>query len=233
MCRVLVIEDDELIAELERDFLLASNFEVEIANSGAIGLQMAKAYDYVAILLDLMLPEKDGITICREIRKVSNVPIIMVTAKKEDMDKIRGLSVGADDYIIKPFSPTELVARVRAHINVHQRLYLEFGKADNIEESICIKNLKILPKARRIFKDEKEISLTNKEFELLLFFIDNPNVVLSKDIIFDRIWGMDAIGDTATVTVHVNRLREKIETNLSNPVILQTVWGAGYRFCIE
>jgi DNA-binding response OmpR family regulator len=229
--KVLIIEDDRLIAELERDFLEANNFDVEIAETGGEGISLLEQEMFDAILLDLMLPEMDGITVCREIRKKSNVPIIMVTAKKEDVDKIRGLAVGADDYIVKPFSPTELVARVRAHIGIHERIKNEF-KQVKVEEKIQIRNLAIYPKARRILRDEEELSLTNKEYDLLMFFIENPNIAFSKDTLFDRIWGMDAVGDTATVTVHVYRLREKIEPNVENSLI-QTVWGIGYRFRLE
>ncbi|GLB28490.1 DNA-binding response regulator [Lacrimispora amygdalina] len=229
--KVLIVEDDRLIAELERDFLLASNFEIEIAETGMDGIGFIEKEEFDAVLLDLMLPQMDGTSVCRKIREKSNVPIIMVTAKKEDVDKIRGLAVGADDYIVKPFSPTELVARVRAHISIHERIKKEF-EHEEIEEKIEIRNLEIYPKARRIFRNKEEVALTNKEFELLLFFIENPNIAFSKDTLFDRIWGMDAVGDTATVTVHVNRLREKIEPDEENPMI-QTVWGIGYRFRLE
>lgn len=229
--KILVIEDDRLIAELERDFLAASNFDVDIAMTGKEGLEFIGNTEFDAVLLDLMLPEMDGICVCREIRKESNVPIIMVTAKKEDADKIRGLAVGADDYVLKPFSPTELVARVRAHINIHERIKKEYEQ-EEIEEKIEVRNLMIYPQARRILRDNQEISLTNKEFDLLLFLLENPNIAFSKDTIFDRVWGMDSMGDASTVTVHVNRLREKIEPDVEIPMI-QTVWGIGYRFRLE
>lgn len=230
--KILIIEDDELIAELERDFLLASNFEVVIANNGKEGVMDAKTDEFDAVLLDLMLPEIDGIMVCRQIRQFSNIPIIMVTAKKEDVDKIRGLAVGADDYVVKPFSPTELVARVRAHINMHERVKKEFknvSELEDLKEVIQIRNITIQQRARRIFRDEQEINLTNKEFDLLQFFIENPNIVFSKETIFDRVWGEEAVGDLSTVTVHVNRVREKIEPDTKEPMI-QTVWGVGYRF---
>lgn len=230
MYRVLIIEDDELIAELERDYLEASGFEVVIELNGTRGLEEVMAGGYDTLILDVMLPGKSGFDICREVRAVSDIPVIMVTAKKEDVDKIRGLGLGADDYMVKPFSPAELVARVRSHIQIHERLLAQ--KEVQQTQSITIKDMTILPMERRVFVDEQEVSLTNKEFELLLFFSENPNIVFSKEILFDRIWGMETVGNTATVTVHVNRLREKVEKDPSNPQYIETVWGAGYRFKI-
>lgn len=228
MKRVLLVEDDELIAELERDFLEASNFQVEIELDGERGLKKALRGDYDALILDVMLPGENGFEICREVRRSLNLPVIMVTAKKEDVDKIRGLGLGADDYIVKPFSPAELVARVHSHIKIHERLLEE--KRENQKSVIQIDDIAVYPGERRVYKNEEEIFLTNKEFELLLFFIENPNIVFSKDALFDRIWGMDSAGSTATVTVHINRLREKIEKDVSDPRLIETVWGAGYRF---
>ena len=228
MKRVLLVEDDELIAELERDFLEASNFRVEIELDGERGLKKALRGDYDALILDVMLPGENGFEICREVRRSLNLPVIMVTAKKEDVDKIRGLGLGADDYIVKPFSPAELVARVHSHIKIHERLLEE--KRENQKSVIQIDDIAVYPGERRVYKNEEEILLTNKEFELLLFFIENPNIVFSKDALFDRIWGMDSAGSTATVTVHINRLREKIEKDVSDPRLIETVWGAGYRF---
>ena len=228
MKRVLLVEDDELIAELERDFLEASNFQVEIELDGDRGLKKALRGDYDALILDVMLPGKNGFEICREVRRSLNLPVIMVTAKKEDVDKIRGLGLGADDYIVKPFSPAELVARVHSHIKMHERLLEE--KRENQKSVIQIDDIAVYPGERRVYKNEEEILLTNKEFELLLFFIENPNIVFSKDVLFERIWGMDSAGSTATVTVHINRLREKIEKDVSDPRLIETVWGAGYRF---
>ncbi len=228
MKRVLLVEDDELIAELERDFLEASNFQVEIELDGERGLKKALRGDYDALILDVMLPGENGFEICREVRRSLNLPVIMVTAKKEDVDKIRGLGLGADDYIVKPFSPAELVARVHSHIKMHERLLEE--KRENQKSVIQIDDIAVYPGERRVYKNEEEILLTNKEFELLLFFIENPNIVFSKDVLFERIWGMDSAGSTATVTVHINRLREKIEKDVSDPRLIETVWGAGYRF---
>lgn len=228
MSQVLIVEDDKWIAELERDYLEANGFGVEVAYNGLEGEKMALELKYDAVLLDVMLPGKTGFEICREIRKNRNLPIIMVTAKKEDVDKIRGLGLGADDYLVKPFSPAELVARVKSHIQIHN-LLLE-SKEQNQEQEISYQNLTIMPKSRRVYLDEKEVLLVNKEFELLLFLAENPNIVFSKDTLFDRIWGMDAMGDAATVTVHINRLRDKLTRNLSSRKFIETVWGAGYCF---
>ena len=213
MEKILIIEDDELIAELERDYLEANGFEADIAFDGINGEKRAKSEQYDAILLDVMLPGKTGFDVCRELRRTLRLPIIMVTAKKEDIDKIRGLGLGADDYLVKPFSPVELVARVKSHIHIHKLLLDD--QEEKEETEITYQNLTILPKSRMVYVDNKEVVLVNKEFELLLFMADNPNIVFSKDTLFDRVWGMDSIGDAATVTVHINR------------------WGAGYRFRIN
>lgn len=228
MNEILIVEDDELIADLERDYLEANGFTVEVAYDGNTGENLAIQTDYSAILLDIMLPGKSGFDICREIRKSKHVPIIMVTARKEEIDKIRGLGLGADDYLVKPFSPAELVARVKSHIQIHDML-LETREPDK-EHKIFFENLTILPQSRRVYLDDKEVVLVNKEFELLLFLAENPNIVFSKNTLFDRIWGMDAMGDTATVTVHINRLRDKLAKNFTKTQYIETVWGAGYRF---
>ena len=177
-----------------------------------------------------MLPGIDGFEVCRAIRSQKDIPILMVTAKKEDIDKIRGLGIGADDYIVKPFSPSELVARVSAHLSRYERLTKRDETNENNSSELVFGSLRILPEAWRVYVGDKEIRLTNKEFELLLFMANNPNIVLTKDKLFDRIWGLDSLGDTATVTVHINRIREKIEEDSSNPIYIETVWGAGYRF---
>ena len=230
MRRILVVEDDELIAELERDYLEANGYEVSIAFDGDEGLRLAKGGGWDLLLLDVMLPGASGFDICREIRREAHVPIILVTARKTDVDKIRGLGLGADDYIVKPFSPSELVARVRAHIDIHERLL--GAAASGKEGAIVVRDLRILAPSRRVFLGEREVPLTNKEFELLLFLASNPNIVFSKERLFDRVWGEDAVGDAATVTVHINRIREKIERDTSNPEYIETVWGAGYRFTV-
>ena len=227
MNKILIVEDDELIAQLERDYLEASGFSVEIRLNGAGILEEISAGQYDALVLDVMLPGRSGFELCREIRRESNIPILMVTAKKEDVDKIRGLGLGADDYILKPFSPAELVARVKTHIHIHDMLLEQRGK--ETEKGIEVGLLKILPRERRVFVDGKEKILANREFELLLFLVENPNIVFSREALFERIWGEDAAGNTATVTVHINRLREKLEEE-AGPHYIQTVWGAGYRF---
>ena len=188
MERVLIIEDDELIAELERDYLEANGYETALAFDGITGEQKAKTEKYDAILLDVMLPGKTGFDVCRELRKSLRLPIIMVTAKKEDIDKIRGLGLGADDYLVKPFSPTEQVARVKSHIYIHNLLSAT-EEEEQQETEITYRNLTILPKSRRVYLDKKEVVLVNKEFELLLFLAENPNLVFSKDTLFDRVWG--------------------------------------------
>lgn len=229
MSRVLIVEDDELIADLERDYLEAHGFEVDIAFNGLEGEQKALQSEYDAMLLDIMMPGKTGFEVCKEIRKKKNMPIIMVTAKKDDIDKIRGLGLGIDDYIVKPFNPTELVARVKAHIQIHELLLNTKGK-DTEEIEMSFHNLTIFTKSRRVYLSGKEIALVNREFELLLFLAESPNIVFSKDTLFDRIWGMDAMGDLATVTVHVNRLRDKLGKESKETQFIETVWGAGYRF---
>lgn len=232
MRRILIVEDDKLIAELERDYLEINGFETEIAINGDKGLELALNEDFDLILLDLMLPSKDGFQLCREIRNNKEIPILMVTAKKESIDKIRGLGLGADDYIVKPFDPSELVARVNAHLSRYDRL-TSMEKNDDLElGAITLGRVKILPKAWRVYVDDKEVKFANKEFELLLFLATNPNIVFSKTTLLDRIWGLDSLADVATVTVHVNRIREKIEEDSSNPKFIETVWGAGYRFKI-
>ena len=231
MEKVLIIEDDELIAELERDYLEAGGFQVEIALDVTTGLQKAQTEEYGTVVLDVMLPGKNGFEICRELRRNQDLPIIMVTARREDVDKIRGLGLGADDYMVKPFSPAELVARVRSHIMIHQRL-LE-RKEGRKPTQLLMGNLKILPEERRVFLGEEEIALANKEFELLLLMAQNPNIAFSKETLFNRIWGMDSVGATDTVTVHINRLRQKLERNSASPRMIETVWGVGYRFKIN
>ena len=227
MKRILIIEDDKAIAELERDYLEANDFSVEIISDGKKGEEKALAEGFDLILLDLMLPSADGFAVCRAIRKEKGTPILMVSARQEEIDKVRGLGLGADDYIVKPFSPNELVARVKAHIARYERLTQKTTQASN---SIFTGDLEIQPEARRVFTGGKEVSLTRREFDLLLFFAQNPGIAFSKDKLFDRIWGMDALGDTATVMVHINRIREKIEPNPATPVYIETVWGVGYRF---
>ncbi|MCM1363004.1 MAG: response regulator transcription factor [Clostridiales bacterium] len=227
MNKILIIEDDIAIAEIERDYLEINGFEVKIETDGVSGMNTALKSGFQLILLDLMLPQIDGFTVCRSLREHLDIPILMVTAKKEDIDKIRGLGLGADDYIVKLFSPGELVARVQAHIAAYNRLK---GSIQEIQPEITVGAIRINPKSHRVFVKEKEISLKNKEYELLLFLVTNADMVFDKETLYERIWGMDAVGDNATVAVHINRLREKIEDDPSNPHYVETVWGAGYRF---
>ena len=226
MKKILIVEDDTAIAEIERDFLEISGFETVIVGTGPEGLEQASSGGYDLVLLDLMLPGMDGFEICRRLRETIDVPILMVTAKIEDAHKIRGLGLGADDYIAKPFSPTELVARVKANLAQYDRLT---AGQSRIEE-LTVGNIKINPGAHRIYVDNEEVDLKNKEYELLFFLATNADIVFSRETLYERIWGMDALGDIATVSVHINRLREKIERDPSNPQHIQTVWGAGYRF---
>lgn len=225
MERILIIEDDELIAQLERDYLLAEGMEADLVENGRKGLEQFERGTYDAVILDLMLPGKNGFEICREIRRHSDVPILLVTARREDIDKIKGLGLGADDYVVKPFSPVELVARVKAHMQIHQSL-----KAEKAQTTIQAGRLTICPEAYTASRDGLPLDLTSREFELLVFFVRNPNIVFSREQLFDRIWGMEAVGDMSTVTVHVNKLREKIEDDPSDPRMIKTVWGVGYRF---
>ena len=227
MSRILIVEDEQAIAELERDYLELSGFEVEVANDGQTGLQRSLTEDYNLIILDLMLPEVDGFEICRQVRAEKNTPIIMVSAKKDDIDKIRGLGLGADDYMTKPFSPSELVARVKAHMARYERLV---GSAVEENKVIEIRGIKIDTTARRVWINGEEKSFTTKEFDLLTFLASHPNHVYTKDELFSEIWDMESIGDIATVTVHIKKIREKIEFDTSKPQYIETIWGVGYRF---
>lgn len=227
MSKVLIVEDEDAIAEIERDYLELSGFDVTLASDGKEGLDIALKEDFDIIILDIMLPGMDGFDICKEIRKEKDIPIIMVSAKKEDIDKIRGLGIGADDYMTKPFSPSELVARVKAHLARYERL-LTNNKPEN--EIIEIRGIKIDKTARRVFVNGEERSFTTKEFDLLTFLAEHPNHVYTKEELFREIWDMDSIGDIATVTVHIKKIREKIEADTSNPQYIETIWGVGYRF---
>lgn len=227
MSKILIIEDEEVIADLEKDYLELSGFEVEITNNGKDGLDKAMSGDFSLVILDLMLPEMDGFEVCKKIREEKNIPIIMVSAKKDDIDKIRGLGLGADDYMTKPFSPSELVARVKAHLNRYDRLVGSLQKKNDLIE---IRGLQIDKAARRVWVDSEEKAFTSKEFDLLAFLAENPNRVFSKEELFREIWDMDSIGDIATVTVHIKKIREKIEYDSANPQYIETIWGVGYRF---
>jgi DNA-binding response OmpR family regulator len=226
--RILIIEDDSAIAALEKDYLEIDNFEVVIEGDGRKGMERALKEQFALILLDLMLPGKDGMAICRDIREKVDIPILMVTARIEDIDKIRGLGLGADDYITKPFAPAELVARVKSHISRYARLTKK--SSSKAFDELDFGSLRINNSTHQVFVDEDEITLTRKEFELLSFLAANKELVFSKEQLYDRLWGEDMYGDIKTVAVHIKRLREKIEKNPSEPVHLQTVWGTGYKF---
>jgi DNA-binding response OmpR family regulator len=227
MSKILIVEDEEAIAELEEDYLELSGFEVEVENDGTKGLERALAENFDMYILDLMLPGTDGFEICKRIREVKNTPILMVSAKKDDIDKIRGLGLGADDYITKPFSPSELVARVKAHLARYERLIGSNAEANDVIE---IRGIRIDKTARRVWVNDEEKQFTTKEFDLLTFLAQHPNHVFTKDELFREIWDMESIGDVATVTVHIKKIREKIELNTAKPQYIETIWGVGYRF---
>lgn len=225
--KILIVEDEESIAELEKDYLEMSGFLAEIETKGDTGLKKALEEEFDLFILDLMLPNVDGFEICKSIREVKNTPIIVVSAKKDDIDKIKGLGLGADDYITKPFSPSELVARVKAHMARYERLV---GSNVLPNDIIEIRGIRIDKTARRVFVNGEEKLLTAKEFDLLTFLASNPNHVYTKEELFQKIWDMESIGDIATVTVHIKKIREKIEYDTSNPQYIETIWGVGYRF---
>lgn len=226
--KILIIEDDLSIAELENDYLTMNGFECDIAINGTLGLQMAMQGDYALVIVDVMLPGRDGFSICKELRKEKDIPIIFLSAKGDEVDKIRGLGLGADDYMTKPFSPSELVARVKTHISRYEKLVAR--NPEKKSDVLTIRGLKIDKNARRVYVDGNEVSMPVKEYELLLFLAENPNIVFSKERLFDRIWGMDAMGDVSTVTVHIQRIRDKVDKGQSGNKYIETVWGAGYRF---
>ena len=230
MSRILIVEDEVDIANLEKDQLELSGFEVQIENDGTSGLARALAEDFDLFILDLMLPGIDGFEICKEIREKKNMPILMVSAKKDDIDKIRGLGLGADDYITKPFSPSELVARVKAHLARYERLIGSNAVENDIVE---IRGIRIDKTARRVWVNGEEKQFTTKEFDLLVFLAENPNHVFTKEELFQRVWDMESIGDIATVTVHIKKIREKIELNTAKPQYIETIWGVGYRFKLQ
>ncbi len=226
--KILIVEDEESIAELERDYLELSGFLVDIEADGEQGARRALEQDYALLILDLMLPGKDGFEICREVREQKDIPILMVSARRDDIDKIRGLGLGADDYMTKPFSASELVARVKAHLSRYERL-LGSGREEN--STIEIRGLRIDSTARRVWVNNEEVGFTSREFDLLLFLASHPNHVYTKEELFREIWKMDSVGDIATVTVHIKKLREKIEqNNAARPQYIETIWGVGYRF---
>ena len=229
MKKILIVEDDFSIAELQKDYLELSGFQVEICKDGEEGLNAFRKNKYDLLIIDVMLPKINGFEILKEIYENKDIPILLVSAKKEEIDKIKGLSLGADDYITKPFSPSELVARVKSHIQNYERMKNKYDSVSK-KDIINIRGLRIQKLSRQVFINEKEVVLPQKEFELLLFLAENPNRVFGREELFEKIWGLDSLGDSATVTVHIGRVREKIESSPSNPQYIETIWGAGYKF---
>ena len=229
--KILIVEDEEAIAELERDYLELSGYTVEIENNGDEGLKRAMSEEWDLFILDIMLPGTDGFEICRQIRTEKSTPIIFVSARKDDIDKVKGLGFGADDYITKPFSPSELVARVKAHLASFDRV-VNSSSAYSNDDVIRIRGLKIDNISHKVWVDGAEKLLTTKEYDLLYFFAKHPGQVFSKEELFQRIWDQDSVGDIATVTVHVKKIREKIELDKDHPQYIETVWGVGYRMKI-
>jgi DNA-binding response OmpR family regulator len=226
MENILIIEDDINIAELERDYLKLNGYKAEVVHDGAQGMQKAVSGIYDVIIVDLMLPNKSGYEIIKEVRKKLEIPVIVVSAKSEDIDKIRGLDYGADDYLTKPFSPAELVARIKSHIKRYERL-----KGNDVANEIIVhRGLEINTGAHKVFVNGKEVQMTTKEYELLFFLASNPNIVFSKEQLFDSIWSDEYYGDTVTVPVHIQKIRKKVEKDSSNPEYIETLWGTGYRF---
>jgi len=232
MSKILIAEDDMTIAEIERDYLEVNGFEVDVVSDGTTALEAIQAGGYDLLLLDVMMPGPSGFDVCKQVRDIVDIPILMVTAKMESFDKVRGLGFGADDYITKPFDPAELVARVKSHLARYKRLKQESkpNTKNEKDEELIIGDLRILPKGWKVYVKGKECKFANREFELLVFLAGNPNIVFSKEALFERIWGYDYVCDSATVAVHINRIREKIEDDPGNPRYIETVWGAGYRF---
>jgi two-component system OmpR family response regulator len=232
MKKILVVEDDLSIAELEKDYLDVAGFKVSICPDGLKALGLIKENNYDLLIIDIMLPGLDGLEILRRIKDDKNIPVLLVSAKKEEIDKIKGFSLGADDYITKPFSPGELVARVKAHLENYERLkqIIQAGVKKYDANVISVRGLTIEKDARRAYINDSEVNLAHKEFDLLIFLVENPNRVFSREELFEKVWGMDALGDSATVTVHIARIRDKIELNPASPQYVETVWGAGYRF---
>lgn len=226
MTKILIVEDDTAIAEIERDYLEIENYEVEVVSDGTAGLARGLSGEFDLILLDLMLPGMDGFSVCRKLREKINIPILMVTARQEDIDKIRGLGLGADDYIEKPFSPAVLVARVKANLAQYARL----SGTGKPPAEIALGDIRLNTGTHRVFVRDREVELKNKEYELLLFLMLNVDMVFDRETLYEKVWGLDALGDNATVAVHINRLREKLEKDPAKPRYIETVWGAGYRF---
>jgi len=232
--QILIVEDDHSIAELQKDYLELAGYGVTIAANGTEALDLIARNEYDLVILDIMLPGADGFTVLQTIREREDIPVLLVSARSEDLYKIKGLDLGADDYVTKPFSPAELVARVNAHVKKYERLRERFGgsRAVHATNRLRVRRLEIDKEARQVYVNGREVSLAQKEFDLLLFLLQHANRVFSKEELFERVWGLDALGDVSTVTVHIARIREKIEDNPSKPQYIATVWGSGYKFII-
>lgn len=230
MKRILIIEDNKEIAEFEKDYLEANQYYVDVSNNGVEGIKMSKEGRYDLIILDIMMPDMDGYKVCRELNKYLEIPIIFVTSKNDSLDKLKGFGMGATDYIVKPFEPSELVARVGAHIRRYDLLTKE---KDEETEKIIVKNLVIEIKTRRVYIKDSELYFPNKEFDLLLFLAKNKGIVFNKQQLLDKVWGIDSFVNDSTVAVHINRIRSKIEKDSLNPEYIETLWGVGYRFIID
>ena len=228
--KILIVEDDPSIAELQKDYLEVAGFEVSWRDNGLEGLKSLRENEFDLLILDIMLPGMDGLEILRGMKEEKDIPVLLVSARKEEIDKIKGLSLGADDYITKPFSPGELVARVKTHLDNYERLRQRFSEGRGKGNQLSIRGLEIDKDSHRVFVSGQEVNLAQKEFSLLLYLAQNPNRVFGREELFERVWGLEALGDSATVTVHIARIREKIESDPSNPQYIETVWGAGYRF---
>lgn len=234
MNNILIIEDDINMAEMERDFLEGSGYIPHVAKNSEEAIKIMSKENIDAIILDVNLPEEDGFSLCRRLRELTDAPIIFATGRADDADIVRGLGLGADDYLVKPFKGTVLVAHLKAQLATHKRLSNKNTYKPCLEEGISIGELTIRPKARQILLENKEVVITGKEFDLLLFLVEHPNEVFSKEQLFEHIWGLDPIGEPATVTVHINRLRDKLKSVTGRPYEkIETVWGAGYRFHID
>ena len=223
MKRILIIEDDRSIAEIEEDYLEMSGYFVSVAYDGETGLKRIQSEKFDLVILDIMLPGRDGFSILSSLPEDKDFPIIVVSAKDEEFSKIKGLGLGADDYMTKPFSMGELVARVSRQL----KNYEKFGMGG--DGFLTLRDLSISETQRKVIVRGEEVFLKQKEFDLLLFLMRNPNRVYSKEQLFEKIWGMDALSDASTVTVHVARIREKIEKNVQKPEYITTVWGVGYK----
>lgn len=226
--KILIIDGDRTWAELERDYLQVNGYTSDIAENGEEGLDLALKEDYTAIISEINTEKQSGLFVCTQLRQKKDIPFVFVSEKNTDIDKVRAFAAGADDYILKPFSPSELIARLKGHIARYERL---LNKTAPVKPSIItVRDLEIDKTAHRVCVRGKEVPMPIREYELLLFLAENPNIVFSKERLFDRLWGMDSMGDVSTVTVHIQRIREKIENPLDDKKYIETVWGAGYRF---